>query len=114
MYYGVELQRFQDTQLRQAYREELGVGQDDILILFMGRFNEEMGLDQILKVAPSLFEKLPCTRLLLVGARGQLAETAKLFSAKYPTRVQVLHDVPFSLQPSIYAASDIVLTPSRD
>lgn len=114
VYYGIDLDRFAASEPRDGYRAELGVTSDELLITYMGRFNEEMGLGRVLAIGPALLQRFPQAKLLLAGAKGPLGATAASFAASFPGRVHVVHDVPFALQPSIYAASDIVLAPSAD
>lgn len=114
VYYGVDLARFPAEHLRDGFRAEIGVLPGDVLLLFMGRFTADMGVDRILEVTPTLLGTHAHIKLLLAGAKGALSNDAAALAAKYPGRVRALHDVPFALQPAIYAASDIVLAPSRD
>ncbi|KTD24327.1 Spore coat protein SA [Legionella lansingensis] len=114
VYLGIDLDRFAKKELREPYRAELGVTSDEILATFMGRFNEEMGIGRLLEIAPTLLEHLPKVKLLFAGAKGPFSEAVAAFAKKYQGRVHVLNNIPFELQPSIYAASDIVLAPSHD
>lgn len=114
VYFGIDLERFSNQELREPYRAELGVKQEEVLLLFMGRFTEEMGVGRLLEVGPTLFKRFPQVKLLFAGANGSLSEAVANFKEQYPERVKVLNNIPFELQPSIYAASDIVLAPSHD
>lgn len=114
VYYGIDLNRFSMTAVRAAYRAELGLADDDVLLVFMGRFTENMGIGRVIEIVPTLLQQLPLVTFLLVGAKGPYTDAAALLAAQYPGRVCIMHDVPFDLQPSIYAASDIVLAPSHD
>lgn len=114
IYLGIDLERFSREELRESFRAELGVGAEKTLVLYMGRFNAEMGLNRLLEIGPSLLARLPNISLLLCGAKGPLTAEAIAFAEKYVGRVHVLNDVPSTLQPAIYAASDIVLAPSHD
>ena len=114
VYYGIDLQRFATGELRPAYRAELSVADGEVLVTYMGRFSEEMGLGRVLEAGATLLGRLPRVKLLLAGAKGPLADVAASFAREHAGKVRVLHDVPFSLQPSIYAASDVVLAPSAD
>lgn len=80
----------------------------------MGRFDAEMGIDSLLELGPTILARWPQVILFFCGATGPLTARAITFANQYAGRVHVLNDVPSSMQPSIYAASDIVLAPSRD
>jgi glycosyltransferase involved in cell wall biosynthesis len=116
IYVGVDLARFNDDgTLRKAYREQLNVDDNVPVLLFMGRFNVEMGLDSLISVIPELINRHgPLLKILLAGAKGPLCEAALKCQLRYPEQVVVTNDVPFGLLPTLYAAADIVLTPSVD
>jgi glycosyltransferase involved in cell wall biosynthesis len=115
VYIGVDLQRFDDDgALRRRYRDQLKLSEDIKLLLFVGRFNTEMGLDSLIDIVPSLVQKNSQLKIILAGARGPLCDLALECQKKYPDHLLVMNDVPFDLLPSLYAASDIVLTPSRE
>jgi len=115
IYVGVSVSRFNDGHLlRQTYRKELEVRDDTVVLLFMGRFNPEMGLQSILELVPSLLDSNPDFHFILAGAAGELTAKALECRNKFPEKITVMNDIPFDLQPTLYAASDIVLSPSRD
>ncbi len=115
IFIGVSISRFSEiNQLRIPYRRELGVKEDEIVLLFMGRFNREMGLHAIIEMIPPLMESSLNFRFILAGASGELVDSSLKCQSKYPDNVTVMNNIPFDLQPSLYAASDIVLAPSRD
>jgi glycosyltransferase involved in cell wall biosynthesis len=114
VYYGIDLERFAAPQLRDRYRTEIGVNPNEILVVYMGRFTDEMGLGRVIDVAPKIFAKMPAARLLLAGAKGPLGPSAQALAERFPDKVRIMNDVPFAVQPSVYAASDMVLAPSHD
>ena len=115
IYVGVSVSRFQDGHLlRKTYRKDLGVEENTVVLLFMGRFNPEMGLQSILELIPSLLDSGLDFHFILAGAAGELTDKALACSNDFPEKVTVMNDIPFDLQPTLYAASDIVLSPSRD
>jgi starch synthase len=80
----------------------------------MGRFEHEMGLDSMIEIVPTLIEKLGTgVKFIFAGAKGPLVEMALECHRTFPNHVVIMNNVPFDLQPSLYAAADIVLTPSR-
>ena len=115
IYVGVSISRFSNIKaLRNNYRKNLGIHKNAIVLLFMGRFTKEMGLHAIIEMFPSLLKKKVCFHLILAGASGELVEDAKEIQNIYPDNISIMNDFSFDLQPSIYAASDILLAPSRD
>ncbi len=119
VYYGIELERFQtSSEIRTKFREDKRILPDEILVLYMGRFNEEMGLKSVLEAAKIILDTTATKgckiKFVLAGAKGPLSELAQELYTKYSDSIHIMHDVPFSIQPAMYAASDIVLAPSRD
>lgn len=115
IYVGVNFERFNDDViLRKQYREQLGVADDTPVILFMGRFHVDMGLDGVIASVPSIIKKNQKIAIIFAGAKGPLCDVALECKRAYPDHIKVINDVPFDLQPSLYAAADIVLAPSRD
>lgn len=114
VYYGVDLDRFKSSNSASQFRSEMKLSENDILLFFMGRFSSLMGLDRLLEIMPEIFDEYSNTYFLIAGANGPLSNDVTEFQNKYSNRVKVLTEVPFSLQPALYGAADIILTPSRD
>jgi glycosyltransferase involved in cell wall biosynthesis len=115
IYVGVDLDRFRDDEaLRNKTRTELGVTDETSMLLFVGRFNKQMGLDALIDAVPELAQRGAPFKAILAGAKGDLTPAALECEKKYPNQVKVMNDVPGKQLPSLYAAADIVLTPSRD
>jgi glycosyltransferase involved in cell wall biosynthesis len=112
VYFGVELSGATSAELRSSFRAERGIGPEDIVVLFMGRFTKEMGLDVLVKAAPTLLGRNSAVRLLIAGARGDHSGQAKELAAAHPDRVFVMENVPFKQQAAIYSASDLLVAPS--
>ena len=115
IYVGVSISRFSNIEiLRGSYRKNLGVKESAIVLLFMGRFNKEMGLQGILEIFPSLLKGKVDFHLILAGASGELVDAAQECKNSYPDKMTIMNDISFDIQPSLYAASDLLLAPSRD
>ncbi len=93
---------------------EANLPADKIRLLFVGRFHEEMGLDVILDVIPDVVAQRPDACFVLVGASGPLSGRAVEIQARYPEHVCIRQNVPFSALPHYYAASRVLLAPTRD
>ena len=115
IYVGVSISRFSNIDiLRDSYRKNLGVKESAIVLLFMGRFNKELGLQGILEIFPSLLKGKVDFHLILAGASGELVDAAQECKNSYPDKMTIMNDISFDIQPSLYAASDLLLAPSRD
>jgi glycosyltransferase involved in cell wall biosynthesis len=114
-YVGVNINKMSDDgSKRLKYRQELGINETTKLVVFVGRFNPEMGLDVLIDIIPNILSEFEDVKFLLVGATGELTLSAEKLKDDFKDQVLVFNDVSFDLLPSIYAASDIVLAPSRD
>lgn len=116
IYVGVEISRFNDPEnrLRSNYRTVNNISDNASVLLFMGRFHPDMGLDSLIASIPVLVERMPKIKIILAGAKGPLCQLAFDCQAQFTENVMVINNVPFQDQPSLYAASDIVLAPSSD
>lgn len=67
---GVDVQRFADTEsaeAKRARREELGIGEDDPVFLFVGRIVRDKGIEELVAAFTRLVGDHPSAKLLLVG-----------------------------------------------
>ena len=112
VYFGVELAGVTSAELRSSFRTERGIGPEDIVVLFMGRFTKEMGLDVLVKTAPTLLARSSAVRLLIAGAHGDYSGQAKELAVAHADRVFVMENVPFKQQAAIYSAADLLVAPS--
>lgn len=112
VYYGVELNGATSQDLRVAFRKDNRMAPDDVVVLFMGRLSQEMGLDVLLKAAPALLSRDGRIRLLIAGARGELSEQAAALASAHADRVVLMQNVSFSQQASLYSAADMLVAPS--
>jgi phosphatidylinositol alpha-1,6-mannosyltransferase len=113
IYIGVDCERFA-PEVAGPRAAALGLPPGTPRVLFLGRFHEEMGLDAVLDAIPLVVAQRPETSMLLVGARGPLSERAEAVARQFPANVSISQNVPFDAIPGYYAASDILLAPTRD
>lgn len=109
---GVDRKRFRpDAGARQAIRAENGIGADEPLILYLGRFNRDKGLLDLAHAFAGLALRQATAHLLLVGPdEGGMAAAVKTICAPVADR---LHFHGFTSTPERYmAAADIFCLPS--
>ncbi|MDM7913333.1 MAG: glycosyltransferase family 4 protein, partial [Methanotrichaceae archaeon] len=79
-YHGVDADLFDpdraDPKKLRALRKKYGFGDEDQIILFVGRLEPVKGVAQLLQAMPLVVEKHPKARLLIVG-KGSLEALAK-------------------------------------
>jgi glycosyltransferase involved in cell wall biosynthesis len=93
-------------------RAELGLRDDDIILLSVGRLRYQKGHDILLQALPKVLEKFPNAMLLIAGEgvlRQELeTEASQLGVAKRVKLLGVREDIPMLL-----SAADLFLFPSR-
>jgi glycosyltransferase involved in cell wall biosynthesis len=109
---GVDGQRFKpDSEARVAIREAHGIGQDKIVILFLGRLNIDKGVREMAQAMCLIDADFPDVHWLVVGPDEEgMVDHLKQAGQALGSR---LHFQGFTRQPEAYmAAADIFCLPS--
>jgi len=109
---GVDTDRFMpDSNARSDMRKQIGISENEILLLFLGRLNRDKGVLDLAAAFAKIAVKLPRLHLLLVGPdEGNLQEVVKSTCAEF---VQRVHFIDYTDKPeSCFAAADIFCLPS--
>ncbi len=109
---GVNIDRFRPNQdVRTKIRKELGIGEDVILFLFMGRLHVEKGLLDLFKAFSIAAKNNLKLELLIVGPNeGEFDSEFTRLESEFPNRV---HRVGYTKVPEDYiATSDVFCLPS--
>jgi len=104
---GVNTERFRpDQHARSVMRMQLGVSDDDVLLLFLGRLNRDKGVLDLAAAFAHVAGEHAGLHLLLVGPdEGGLQESVQATCAAHATR---LHIVDYTDKPeACFAAADI-------
>ena len=118
---GVDIDLF-TRQDRTMSRAELGLEEDDLVVLFVGRIDPIKGVDTLLSAFAQVATSLPRAVLAVVGGdldiAGQPVGPLAEFHAK-ATEMGILHRIRFfgsqpqNRLPLFYSAADVVSVPSR-
>lgn len=111
VYYGVDLAPI-PPERGKTFRSANGIAGDDVVVLFMGRFSKEMGVDVVVNAAGDILRRTPNARIVLAGAKGDESRAAAAAATEFPGRVIVRENVPFSEQSALYSAADMLVAPS--
>ena len=113
--HAIDNSRFSEDRLTESrqLRKNLGLAQEDILILFAGKFEEKKNPTLLLEAFQIL--NSPNTHLLFVG-NGELEANLKSMSQSYESNANRIHFMNFQNQnqmPVIYQSCDIFCLPSK-
>ncbi len=109
---GVDIERFRpDSAVRSEVRRELGITDDAVLLLFLGRVNRDKGVLDLAAAFANVAARSAHLHLLLVGPdEGDLREEIKHITAAFSDH---LHFINYTDRPeSCFAAADIFCLPS--
>lgn len=110
---GVDAARFaRNAEARTRIRGELGAGENDVLIGFIGRLTRDKGIGDLLAAFRIVLERAPRARLLLIGDAevGDPVEASTLRELEtHPriTRLALVEDIA-----AHYSAIDMLVLPS--
>jgi len=114
IYLGVDLDEAVNRDAGIEFRKNNDINEQDIVVLFAGRFIKDMGLDVLMSIIPKVLSVTKNVKFVLAGAKGHLSGEAALLKSQYPQSIIIHQDFPFSLQESLYNAANIVVAPSFD
>jgi len=109
---GVDVLRFQsNAPIRKMRREELGIAEHDVVFLFLGRVNQDKGVQDLAQAFLSVNKELPHTHLLVVGPdEGSMNLILQELLAPCASR---FHRIGFTDRPEDYmSCSDVFCLPS--
>ncbi len=113
IYSGVDFSRFKDLDSKRLeLRKSYGYKDKEVVFLFLGRFDKDMGLDKLLESIPDVIKNNRSSKFILAGASGPLNQLIFGFKEHYKNSVKVMNNVPFDEVPNLYAISDVVCAPS--
>lgn len=111
---GIDAARFDRARPRRAaVRARLGVGHDDVLVLFVGVLSRRKGVSDLVAAWRKIADT-PAARLLVIGKpveEDQAALIGQLAAAD--ARVTHLAGVPYEQMPEYFVAGDVFFFPSH-
>ncbi len=112
---GIDLTEYADLPPRGSLRKKLGIGEDDKIVLYLGRLHEIKGIDVLVKAFASIAGRLENVMLLIVGPDdGYLGRTKALVKAlKMEDHVLLLGSLYGEDKIGAYADADLYVLPSR-
>ncbi len=106
---GIETDRFRPDNRSLAWRRKHGIGDDEVVILFVGRLVWEKGLDVVASTLHHLSNRGVPHRAVIVGSGPELAA----FRAMSPPGIMTLGHLEGEELSTAYASSDVFFFPSH-
>jgi glycosyltransferase involved in cell wall biosynthesis len=119
VYNGIDPDRYSPKRVTQdetlRIRKDLGVNDDELMILFVGRLTWVKGADNLVHAMPQILSRVPKAKLVIVGL-GDQQDMLKHDVAKKGLQKNVILKFEFlqeSQKIKYYAASDVCVFPSK-
>jgi glycosyltransferase involved in cell wall biosynthesis len=111
---GVDLCRFNPEIRSDTLKKDLGLAEDNLVVLFLGTLYEFSGLDLYLEQFSQVVKKVPNARLVIVGGGAQLQQL-KNITAESGLSEKVIFTgfQPYSLMPQFISLSNLCINPFR-
>ena len=100
-----------DYELRAAFRNELSIDEDTLLIGHVGRFSEQKNHVRLLQIFKSVKNKRAKSKLLLIGT-GELVEKMKDYAKTLGIEESVIFYGTTKNMKDVYSAIDVFVMPS--
>ncbi|PWG62672.1 glycosyltransferase family 4 protein [Spiribacter halobius] len=112
---GVDLERFRPDYPTADLRRGLAIGEDQPLILSVGRLNLRKGFDQVIRMLPQLVRQGLDVHYAIAGIGEAEPDLKRLAAEQGVTdRVHFLGPVPAEDLPRWYCAADVFAMPNRE
>jgi glycosyltransferase involved in cell wall biosynthesis len=106
IYVGVELEKFAST------RRQTRTNGDVVSVLFFGRMESDMGVDDALSVADIVTGENSNVEFIIAGATGKMTPLVIEHAARSNGRIKAMVDVASEAVPSMFAAAHILIAPT--
>jgi len=119
VYNGVDAEKYDPDKVSREdvvnVRKSLGIGEDEYMILFIGRLTWVKGVDTLILAMPEILSKVPNAKLVVVGV-GEQEELLKNEVQRLKLEGKVIFKnefIPEDLRIKYYAAADVCVFPSK-
>lgn len=100
---------------KEAFCKKANLPSDSLLLTYIGRFAEEKGADILSEVIRNFYSKNEKKLIIFILGSGneQIQQDLELLCQSYPNKVSAFFGYNETLAHEAYAASDLILMPSR-
>ena len=113
------MQRFSPSTVRTVSREQLGLRNDDFIIVYSGRINKDKGISELIE-ALLMLQDLPNIKLLVIGSsyfgnaneEDDFLRSLKEKSKRIKNNIIFTGYIPYDKMPSYLSLADVAAIPS--
>lgn len=119
LYNAIDVKAFSELNGQQKKREELGLSEEDFVIVYSGRVNKDKGVTELIDAMLLLRDK-PYIKLMIIGStffanatnEDEFVHSLKEKASKIKDRIIFTGYIPYSQMPSYLRLADIAALPS--
>ncbi|MBS7654592.1 glycosyltransferase family 4 protein, partial [Candidatus Bathyarchaeota archaeon] len=119
VYNGIDAEKYSPDKVSYEeimdVRKSLGIGEDEYMILFVGRLTWVKGADTLILAMPEMLRRIPKAKLVIVGL-GEQEDMLRNEVSRLNLKDNVIlkyEFLPEDLRIKYYAAADICVFPSK-
>lgn len=114
VYNGIDTKLFAPGGGSGGLKREWGIGEQDTVLLCVGRLMEEKGIDEVIDALPGLLKRHPFLKFIWVGDGDyRRAAQKRINKLGMDGTVRLPGDLEYERLPDAYRLSDIFVFPSR-
>ena len=119
LYNGINVDAFSSVKGQQKKRTEIGLSENDFVIVFSGRVNKDKGVSELIDAMLKL-QNMPNIKLMIIGSpffanvsnEDEFVHSLKEKAKKIQDKIVFTGYVPYSLMPLYLQLADIAALPS--
>ncbi len=119
LYNGIDIKSFSPSKNLKISRKEIGLSEDDFVIVFSGRVNKDKGVSELIDAMLSIHDK-PNIKLMIIGStffanavnEDEFVRSLKERAKAIEERIVFTGFIPYNIIPNYLRLADIAALPS--
>ena len=101
------------SSVRSRMRSELGLSEDDWLLLSLSRLSKEKQIDQVIEAFPEILKQIPQAYLVIVGDGPHREALESLAQKLQISRIKFIGEIPYDRVTDYYQMADVYVNASE-
>lgn len=119
LYNGIDIKAFSTNNKRQKSRKDIGLSEEDFVIVYSGRVNKDKGVSELIDAMLMLHDRTNIKLMIIGSSFFANATNEDEFISSLKKKSDIIKDriiftgfIPYSLMPSYLQLADIAVLPS--